>query len=117
MLSCISRRPFRRAYLALILSAAALPSLKAAGDFTVSATPSSQTVNRGASTTYTVTVTKSGGFSGVVSFSTGQGATLIYPNDVRAPAKARFDFWNPCAHWIRYTSRNPKTLNASRDPA
>jgi hypothetical protein len=38
------------------------------GDFLVSASPASRTVRRGASTTYTVTVTPSGGFSGVVSF-------------------------------------------------
>ncbi|HEV2175895.1 MAG TPA: hypothetical protein VGW33_01620 [Terriglobia bacterium] len=39
------------------------------GSFAVSATPSSQTVSAGGSTTYTATVTPSGGFSGVVSFS------------------------------------------------
>jgi subtilisin family serine protease len=38
-------------------------------DFSLSATPASQTVTQGASTTYTVTVTPSGGFTGTVSFS------------------------------------------------
>src|SRR5262249_21153869 len=40
-----------------------------APDFSVSATPASQTVVQGGSTTYTVTVTPSGGFSGSVAFS------------------------------------------------
>jgi hypothetical protein len=39
------------------------------GDFTLSAAPPSQTVVRGQSTTYTVTVTPSGGFAGTVTFS------------------------------------------------
>jgi cellulose 1,4-beta-cellobiosidase len=39
------------------------------GDFSLSATPSSSTVRRFASTTYTVQVTPSGGFSGTVTFS------------------------------------------------
>ena len=38
-------------------------------DFSLSATPSSQTVVQGGSTTYTVTVTPSGGFTGTVTFS------------------------------------------------
>ncbi|HEV2492108.1 MAG TPA: hypothetical protein VG204_03455 [Terriglobia bacterium] len=38
-------------------------------NFSISATPSSQTVTRGSHATYMVTVTGSGGFSGVVSFS------------------------------------------------
>jgi len=38
-------------------------------DFSVSATPASQTVVQGASTTYTATVTPSGGFSGAVIFT------------------------------------------------
>ena len=39
------------------------------GDFTVSATPTSRTINKGQSTTYTVTVTPSGGFTGSVALS------------------------------------------------
>jgi hypothetical protein len=38
-------------------------------DFTLSASPSSQTVAQGAGTSYTVTVTPSGGFNGTVTFS------------------------------------------------
>jgi hypothetical protein len=38
------------------------------GDFAVSAAPPSQTVKKGLSTSYTVTVTPSGGFNGVVTF-------------------------------------------------
>src|SRR5262245_4967252 len=38
-------------------------------DFSLSASPSSRTVARRQSTTYTVTVTPSGGFNGTVSFS------------------------------------------------
>jgi subtilase family serine protease len=37
-------------------------------DFSISASPSSRTVKRGSSTTYTVTVTPSGGFNGQVTF-------------------------------------------------
>jgi hypothetical protein len=40
-----------------------------APDFTLAASPSSQTVVQGASTTYTATVTPSGGFTGTVTFS------------------------------------------------
>ena len=39
------------------------------GDFSISATPSSQTVTAGAGTSYTATVTGSGGFNGNVSFT------------------------------------------------
>jgi hypothetical protein len=39
------------------------------GDFSLSATPPSQSVTRGQSTTYTVTVTPSGGFGGTVTLS------------------------------------------------
>jgi hypothetical protein len=57
-------------------------------DFSISATPSSQTVVQGASTSYTVTVTPSGGFTGTVSFSvTGlpSGATASFnPTSVNA---------------------------------
>lgn len=45
----------------------AIPST--APDFSISMSPSSSTVTAGGSTTYTVTVTPSGGFSGSVSFS------------------------------------------------
>lgn len=38
-------------------------------DFAIGASPSSQTVARGASTTYTVTITGTGGFTGTVNFS------------------------------------------------
>jgi hypothetical protein len=38
-------------------------------DFSISASPSSQTVNRGSKTTYTVSVTAQGSFSGAVNFS------------------------------------------------
>jgi len=40
-------------------------------DFTIAASPSSRTVKRGRSTTYAVTVTSSGGFTGSVDFSVG----------------------------------------------
>jgi uncharacterized membrane protein len=38
------------------------------GDFALSATPASRTVRRGASTSYTVSVAPSGGFTGLVTF-------------------------------------------------
>ncbi len=41
----------------------------AAADFSLSATPSSQTVSAGASTSYTVNITPTGGFAGAVTFS------------------------------------------------
>jgi hypothetical protein len=47
-------------------------------NFSVSATPSSRTIVRGSSTTYTVTITPSGGFNSTVTFSVsglGSGAT------------------------------------------
>ena len=50
-------------------------------DYAVSATPASQTVAQGASTTYTATVTPSGGFTGTVSFSVSglpAGATAAF---------------------------------------
>jgi hypothetical protein len=50
-------------------------------DFSLSATPPSQSVAVGGSTTYTVTVTPSGGFSGAVSFSASglpTGATASF---------------------------------------
>jgi hypothetical protein len=47
----------------LVVQAAAAP------DFTLSASPASQTINRGGSTTYVVTVTAINGFSGLVTLS------------------------------------------------
>jgi hypothetical protein len=38
-------------------------------DFTLSVSPSSQTVNRGSRTSYTVTIARSGGFTGSVQLS------------------------------------------------
>jgi hypothetical protein len=47
-----------------------LPPPAAAGpDFSIAASPASQTVTQGGGTSYTATVTASGGFTGVVSFS------------------------------------------------
>ncbi|MBA3688888.1 MAG: S8 family peptidase [Chloroflexi bacterium] len=42
-------------------------------DFTLSATPSSQTVTQGSSTTYTVSITRSGGFGASVDLGVGSG--------------------------------------------
>jgi IPT/TIG domain len=47
----------------LVVQAAATP------DFSISATPSSRTVNRGSATTYAVTITRRGGFIGAVTLS------------------------------------------------
>ncbi len=56
----------------------------AAPDFSLSATPSSQTVVQGASTSYTVNITRTGGFAGAVTFSASglpAGATASFsPN-------------------------------------
>ncbi|HET9167115.1 MAG TPA: hypothetical protein VFP11_14040 [Candidatus Angelobacter sp.] len=47
-----------------------LPPPAAAGpDFSIAASPASQTVTQGGGTSYTATITASGGFTGVVSFS------------------------------------------------
>ena len=64
--------PFRRSTvcLAFLVCGLGVSSLQAAGDFSLTATPSSRTVTTGSPATYTVTVTKSGGFSGTVSFTT-----------------------------------------------
>ena len=43
------------------------------GDFTISASPASKSVPRGGSTTYTVTITPTGGFSGAVTLSASGG--------------------------------------------
>jgi Fibronectin type III domain len=53
------------------------------GDFTITATPSSQSVGRGGTVTYTVTLTPSGGFTGNVSLSASaspkaKGTTLSF---------------------------------------
>jgi subtilisin family serine protease len=56
-------------------------SAPATPDFSLSASPTSRTVVRGAGTTYTVTVTPSGGFTGTVTFSASglpAGATLSF---------------------------------------
>jgi hypothetical protein len=65
-------------YLLFILNGTGVPSVASfvqltqsvpSPDFSLSATPSTQSVAVGGSTTYTVTVTPSGGFSGTVGFS------------------------------------------------
>jgi subtilisin family serine protease len=57
-------------------------------NFTLSASPSSRTISRGARTTYTVTITRSGGFTGSVSLAIGglpAGATGTFsPNPATA---------------------------------
>jgi Domain of unknown function (DUF1929)/Glyoxal oxidase N-terminus len=75
-------------YMLFILNDSAVPSVASfvqvtatQPDFSVAATPSSQTVSRGKSTSYTVGVTPSNGFTGNVSFSlTGlpSGATASF---------------------------------------
>jgi hypothetical protein len=63
----------RTAIVSLVVNAAPTP------DFALSATPTSQTVTQGASTTYTVSVTPSNGFNGTVTFSlSGQSADTTY---------------------------------------
>jgi uncharacterized membrane protein len=64
----------------------------AAGDFTLSATPASQTVKQGVSTTYTVNITRSGGFTGAVQLSLSSTATglgvLFLPNPATGASSA-----------------------------
>jgi hypothetical protein len=75
-------------YMLFILNQSGVPSVASSvlvtatqPDFSVAATPSSQTVSRGKNTSYTVSVTPSSGFTGNVSFSvTGlpSGATASF---------------------------------------
>jgi hypothetical protein len=68
------------------------PGCSGAPDYSLSATPASQTVTQGASTSYTVTVTPSGGFTGSVSLSASglpSGADASFsPNPVEAPGSS-----------------------------
>ena len=54
-------------------------------DFSLSATPSSQTVKHGAGTSYTVSITRTGGFTGAITFSAGslpRGVSVTFsPNN------------------------------------
>jgi hypothetical protein len=75
-------------YMLFLLNRSGVPSVASfvqvtstVSDFSVTATPSSQTVSRGKSTSYTVNVTPSNGFSGNVSFSVSglpSGATANF---------------------------------------
>jgi len=60
-------------YMLFLLNSAGVPSLakfvQVVADFSISASPSSQTVTRGSKTTYGVTITALGPFAGTVSFS------------------------------------------------
>src|SRR5205807_105266 len=68
----------------LVVNAAAVP------DFSLSATPASRTVTQGGSTTYTVNISPSGGFTGMVTFSASgfpTGATASFsPNPATGSA-------------------------------
>jgi hypothetical protein len=63
-----------------------------AADFSITGSPTSRSVTRGGSTTYTVTLTPSGGFSGLVSLSasvkpTAKGTTFSFnPSSLNVPA-------------------------------
>ena len=75
-------------YMLFILNSAGVPSIAsfvrlsaATADFSLSATPASQTVLPGQSTSYTATVTPETGFTGIVSFSASglpSGATAAF---------------------------------------
>lgn len=74
-------------YMLFLVNSAGVPSvakfvqLGPQPDFSVSATPLSQTVTQGSSTNYTVSITPSGGFAGNVGFSVSglpQGAAAIF---------------------------------------
>src|SRR3989475_9406772 len=72
------------ASVSLVVNAAAVP------DFSLSATPASRTVTQGGSTTYTVNISPSGGFTGMVTFSASgfpAGATASFsPNPATGSA-------------------------------
>src|SRR5437899_775809 len=72
------------ASVSLVINAAAVP------DFSLSATPASRTVTQGGSTTYTVNISPSGGFTGLVTFSASgfpTGATASFsPNPATGSA-------------------------------
>jgi hypothetical protein len=67
------------------------------GDFTIGATPSSQTVSRGGATTYTVTVTPVNGFSGSVSLSVSgvpfKGTAAFSPNPTTSTSTLTVTTW------------------------
>jgi hypothetical protein len=56
---------------AVVHSAIVTLVVSAAGDFSISATPASRTINRGGSTTYSVSISATSGFSGTVNLSAG----------------------------------------------
>src|SRR5436305_1644811 len=68
-----------------------------ATDFTISATPSSRTVSRGASTTYTVTIGAVNGFNGSVSLSVAglptKGTASFSPNPTTSTSTLTVTTW------------------------
>jgi hypothetical protein len=78
-----------------------------AGDFTLTVSPPSQTVTRGGTASYTVTISPSGGFSGSVSLSvTGlppKGTGSFTPNPATSSSTLRVTTW-------RKTSASTYTL-------
>src|SRR5713226_3287399 len=68
------------ASVSLAVNAAAVP------DFSLSATPASRTVTQGGSTTYTVNISPSGGFTGLVTFRASGLPTGATPNFSLNPA-------------------------------
>lgn len=71
-----------------------IPQNAASGDFSLSASPSSQTVSQGLSTSYSVTVNRTGGFSG----SVGLSAAGQPPGSV-----------------VNFSNSNPSTMSVSTD--
>src|SRR5207253_2647192 len=91
-------------------------------DFSLSATPASQSVVQGAGTTYTVTITPSGGFTAAVTFSVSGlpgGATASFsPNPATASSAmtvATGAATPPCSYTLTIT-RASGTLTATASP-
>src|SRR2546425_2185878 len=85
----VSRTPTRTTSVSLAVNLAPVP------DFSLSATPASQSVVQGASTTYAVNITPSGGFTAAVTFSVSGlpgGATASFsPNPATASSTMTVD--------------------------
>jgi hypothetical protein len=62
---------------AVVHSAIVTLVVSVAGDFSISVTPASRTIGRGGSTTYSVSITATPGFSGTVNLSAGGAPKFV----------------------------------------
>lgn len=81
-----------------------LSAMPRAANFTVTASPSSRSVTRGGTTTFTVTLTPSGGFSGTVSLS----------SNVNPKAKGMTFTFNPQSVSVSATTSSTLTVRTNK---